>query len=202
MSTAAETVGSVEAAVRNAARLLESDPKLAAEQAAEILKAVPNQPLALLLLGVARRAGGDAAGALQVLQPLAAAHPQWALAHYELALALDRTERSAAAQSALRRAVALKPDMADAWRALGDQLMAVGRCGRAPMPPTHGTSRRRPATRDLLQAPPRRCARTRFRRPRRCCARTSSNSRPMSRPSACSRKSPRGCVASTMPKRC
>jgi tetratricopeptide (TPR) repeat protein len=126
MNTAAETVGSVEAAVRNAARLLESDPALAAEQAAEILKAVPNQPLALLLLGVARRTGGDAPGALQVLQPLVAAHPQWALAHYELALALGRMERAADAQSALRRAVALKPDMADAWRALGDQLMTAG----------------------------------------------------------------------------
>ena len=122
----AETVGSVEAAVRNAARLLESDPKLAAQQAGEILKAVPNQPLALLLLGVARRSGGDAPGALQVLQPLVAAHPQWALAHYELALALGRMERAADAQSALRRAVALKPDMADAWRALGDQLMKTG----------------------------------------------------------------------------
>ena len=126
MSTTAETVGSVEAAVRNAARLLESDPALAAEQAAEILKAVPNQPLALLLLGVARRAGGDAAGALQVLESVVAAHPQWALAHYELALALERLDRSDAAQSALRRAVALKPDMADAWRALGDQLMIMG----------------------------------------------------------------------------
>ena len=125
MSTA-ESVGSVEAAVRNAARLLESDPALAAEQAAEILKAVPNQPLALLLLGVARRTGGDAAGALQVLQNLAAAHPQWALAHYELALACDRMGHAAAAQSALLRAVALKPDMADAWRALGDQLTTAG----------------------------------------------------------------------------
>ena len=126
MSTA-ESVGSVEAAVRNAARLLESDPALAAEQAAEILKAVPNQPLALLLLGVARRTGGDAAGALQVLQNRwPATHPQWALAHYELALALRGMERTAEALGALRRAVELKPDMADAWRALGDQLIVAG----------------------------------------------------------------------------
>ena len=126
MSTAAERFGSVEAALRNAARLLESDPALAAEQAGEVLKCAPNHPLAILLLGVARRRGGDASAALQVLEPLAAAHPQWALAHYELALCLGAAERSAAAISALQRALALKPDMADAWRALGDQLMSVG----------------------------------------------------------------------------
>jgi predicted Zn-dependent protease len=126
MSTAAEPLGSIEAAVSNAARLLEGDPTLAAEQAGEILKAVPNHPLATLLLGVARRAGGDAAAAVQVLEPLVATHPQWALAHYELALALGGVERNAAAVQALRCAVAIKPDMADAWRALGDELVAAG----------------------------------------------------------------------------
>jgi tetratricopeptide (TPR) repeat protein len=122
----AQTVGSVEAAVRNAARLLQTDPALAAEQAAEILKSVPNQPLAMLLLGVARRTAGDAAGAMQVLEPLLVMHPQWALAHYELALALGGMERAAEALGALRRAVELKPDLADAWRALGDQLTIAG----------------------------------------------------------------------------
>jgi len=51
------------------ARLLESSPELAAEQAAEILKSAPNHPLATLLLGVARRVGGDAKTALQALEP-------------------------------------------------------------------------------------------------------------------------------------
>ncbi len=126
MSEAAEPVGSVEVALGHAARLLESSPALAAEQASEILKAVPAHPLATLLLGVARRSGGDPAAALDVLGPLAALHPQWALAHYELALALSGLDRSAAAIAALQRAVTLKPDMADAWRALGDELTTVG----------------------------------------------------------------------------
>jgi len=126
MSEASEPVGSVEVALAHAARLLESSPVLAAAQAGEILKAVPDHPLATLLLGVARRSGGDAAGALDVLGPLAAMHPQWALAHYELALALGGLDRSAAAITALQRAVALKPDMADAWRALGDELAKTG----------------------------------------------------------------------------
>ncbi len=126
MSEAAEPVGSVEVALGHAARLLESSPALAAEQASEILKAVPAHPLATLLLGVARRSGGDPGAALDVLGPLAALHPQWALAHYELALALSGLDRSAAAIAALQRAVTLKPDMADAWRALGDELTTVG----------------------------------------------------------------------------
>ena len=126
MSDAPEPVGSVEVALGHAARLLESSPVLAAEQASEILKALPAHPLATLLLGVARRTGGDAPGALDVLAPLAAAHPQWALAHYEMALALSGMDRGAAAALALQRAVTLKPDMADAWRALGDELMNAG----------------------------------------------------------------------------
>lgn len=128
MSKAAEPVGSVEVALAHATRLLQSNPLLAAEQASEILRAVPGNPLATLLLGVARRTGGDAAGAAQVLTPLVGIHPQWALAHYELALALGLggPEHNAAAIAALRRAVQLKPDMVDAWRALGDELTVAG----------------------------------------------------------------------------
>jgi predicted Zn-dependent protease len=126
MGNASEPVGSIEVALAHATRLLDSSPVLAAEQANEILKASPAHPLATLLLGVARRAGGDAAAASDVLSSLVAMHPQWALAHYELALALSGLQRNAAAISALQRAVTLKPDMADAWRALGDELTIAG----------------------------------------------------------------------------
>jgi predicted Zn-dependent protease len=122
MSSAPEPVGTLAVALAHAVRLLEKSPELAAEQAAAILNSAPNHPLATLLLGVAHRVGGDPKSALQVLEPLAALHPQWALAHYELALAYGEGERGAEAMSALRRALALKPEMADAWRALGDQL--------------------------------------------------------------------------------
>jgi tetratricopeptide (TPR) repeat protein len=126
MSTASEPVGSVDVALAHATRLLESNPVLAGAQAGEILKVLPAHPAATLLLGVARRMGGDSGGALEVLGPLVAAHPPWALAHYELALALSAVERNADAVAALRRAVALKPDMVDAWRALGDELLGAG----------------------------------------------------------------------------
>ena len=126
MSTAPAPVGTIGVALAHAARLLESRPDLAAQQAVEILKSTPNHPLATLLLGVARRVCGDASSALKVLEPLSTLHPQWALAHYELALAYGESERSAESLTALRRALALKPEMADAWRALGDQLTIAG----------------------------------------------------------------------------
>jgi len=121
----AEPTGSLGEAVANAARLLASDPALAAEQAAEILRVVPGEPVATLLLGRARRACGDAAGAIDALGGLCAAHPRWALAHEELGHSLGAARRGAEAVAALRRAVALKPDLAEAWRALADHLHAV-----------------------------------------------------------------------------
>lgn len=99
---------------------------MAAEQASEILKVVPGHPVATLLLGVARRSMGDVAAATQVLEPLARSQPSWASVHYELGLSLSASGAGEPAVSALRRAVALKPDLADAWRALADHLHAMG----------------------------------------------------------------------------
>ncbi len=126
MSAGAEPVGTIEVALSHAARLLGRDPKLAAEQAGEILKVAAGHPMATLLLGAARRLGGLTEAALEILEPLTRAQPSWAAAQYEFALALSAAGRSEAAVASLRRAVALKPDLADAWRALGDQLMNSG----------------------------------------------------------------------------
>jgi tetratricopeptide (TPR) repeat protein len=126
MSASSEPTGTLEVALAHTARLLESHPQLAADQACEILKSAPNHALATLLLGVARRRCGNTDTSLQILEPLSALHPQWALAHYELALVYGEREQTAEAVAALHRALALKPGMADAWRALGDQLTIAG----------------------------------------------------------------------------
>jgi tetratricopeptide (TPR) repeat protein len=126
MSSSAEPTGTVEQALAHAARMLESQPDLTAEQAAEVLKVVPGHPVATLLLGAARRAMGDAAGALPLLEPLVKAQPNWPIPHYELGLVLGATGQGEAAIAELRRAVALKPDLPAAWRALGDHLTAIG----------------------------------------------------------------------------
>jgi predicted Zn-dependent protease len=126
MSSASGPVGTVEVALGHAARLLATDPAVAAEQAAEILKVVPDQPQAMLLLGVARRKSGDTHSASEVLRSLTSKQPHWAAAHYELGITLGAERKGDAAVGALRRAVQLKPDMGDAWRALGDHLTAIG----------------------------------------------------------------------------
>jgi len=121
-----QSLGSLEVALSHAARLLPAQPALAAEQAAEILKVVPDHPVAMLLLAVAHRSCGDPGAALEGLQQLCLNQPRWAEAHYELGTALESVGRGDAAIVALRRAVALKPDMAAAWRLLADHLDASG----------------------------------------------------------------------------
>ena len=122
----AEPVGTIDVALSHTARLLERNSTLAAEQAAEILKVAPRHPSALLLLGVAQRRGGRTRAALETFATLTRDQPNWATAQYEHALALADAGEYAASVASLRRAVTLKPDMADAWRALGDQLTNSG----------------------------------------------------------------------------
>ena len=123
---AAEPTGTIEVALARAEELLQRDPKLAIEQANEILIARPNYPPATLLLGKAQRAAGDSDAALRTLTALVDAQHRWALAHYELARSLADTGDTAGAIAKLRRAVELKPDLPDAWRALGDHLIESG----------------------------------------------------------------------------
>ena len=126
MTAAADPTGTVEIALSHTARLLQSNPVLALEQAGEILKVAPNHPLATLYLGVAQRSTGDLDSALRTLTWLADAQHRWAAAHYELGLSLAEAGQHATAAAALRRAVELKADLPDAWRALGDVLTAGG----------------------------------------------------------------------------
>ena len=126
MTSAADPTGTVEADLAHAGRLLATDPAMALEQASEILKVAPNHPVATLLLGVAQRGTGDLDGALRTFEALTDAQHQWASAHYERGRTLGEAGQPEAAANALRRALELKPDMTDAWRALGDMLTISG----------------------------------------------------------------------------
>ena len=126
MGVVSEPTGSLDQALAHASRLLETQPELAGEQATEILKVVPNHPMALLVLGASRSVCGDPQQAVEILGPLARANLNWALAHLELGIALGRVGRGEHAVKALQRAVALKPDLPQAWLALGDHLTAMG----------------------------------------------------------------------------
>ena len=124
--TEVSATGTVEQALAHAARLLDTDPALAVEQLTEILKAAEGHPAALRLLAAAWSLQGDTRGALDILVPLARTQPNWAMVHLDLGVALGRAGRGQEAIDALRRAVALKPDLPQAWRLLGDHLMAAG----------------------------------------------------------------------------
>jgi tetratricopeptide (TPR) repeat protein len=123
--TDATATGTLEQALAHAARLLEQAPALAVEQLDGILQAVPRHPAALQLLAAARLLQGNPVGALAILVPLAQACPDWAQVQHDLGLALQRCGRGAEAIDALRRAVTLQPDLPQAWRALGDGLLAA-----------------------------------------------------------------------------
>jgi len=88
---APEPLGTLEVALAHARRLLEREPALAAEQAAEILRLHADNSEALLLSG----------------------------------LALGRAGQGEEAIAALRRAVHFKPELPEAWRALGDHYSAL-----------------------------------------------------------------------------
>src|SRR5258708_11662944 len=75
LNSVSEPVGTLDVALGHAARLLERDAALAAEQASEILKAVPGHPHARLILGAAHRIGGRPPPGPRELDPPASAPP-------------------------------------------------------------------------------------------------------------------------------
>jgi len=151
LNSVSEPVGTLDVALGHAARLLERDAALAAEQASEILKAVPGHPHARLILGAAHRIGGQTRLALEILEPLAREQPRSAPAHLELAIARGEAGRVSEAIASLRRALQLKPDSADGWRLLADYLDLAGDPGGADQARAHHL---RAATKDprLLEA--------------------------------------------------
>jgi predicted Zn-dependent protease len=113
-------------ALAHAWRLLPEQPALAGEQAEEILKVAPGQPVATLLLALARRALGETPTALRLLEDLTRLQPSSATVRYELGATLARSGQGAGAVAALRRAVSLREDFPDAWRLLAEQLHGMG----------------------------------------------------------------------------
>lgn len=75
-----EPTASFDTALAHDARLLATDPALAGAQATEIPGVVADHPMALLLLGAAHAAQGQADQAVQILDRLARAQPNWARA--------------------------------------------------------------------------------------------------------------------------
>jgi tetratricopeptide (TPR) repeat protein len=124
-------ISTLEAAFARTHYLMRSDPWLAAQQAREIIKAVPHHPRGLLLLGVALRLNGSLTAAIATLGSLIEAEPQSAAAHFELGVTLDAIGRPEAALESFHRAAGLRPDMPEVWRAIGDHWTALGETAAA-----------------------------------------------------------------------
>jgi tetratricopeptide (TPR) repeat protein len=101
-------------------------PPLAERQAAEILRAVPGHPEALLILAAAFRQQGKLAEAADILRKLAITQPNAASVHFEWARTQADIGDIAPAIASLRHALALKPALTGGWRYLGDLLNARG----------------------------------------------------------------------------
>jgi tetratricopeptide (TPR) repeat protein len=106
-------------------RLLGSDPGSADAKASELLQAVPDEPMAQLYQGIARRMLGNPVAAIEVLRRLTEHWPDAPMAHLQLGLALREAGDNSAAADSMRRAVEVRQDFPDAWLALGDLLATM-----------------------------------------------------------------------------
>ena len=113
--------GTLQTALAHTVRLLESDPAKAAEQAREILAAVPGHPQARLYLASAQRRLGDVTAARDALEALAQEQGRAPAVWLELGLVRAAAGETKAAIEALRQATHLNPDLGEAWAALSAQ---------------------------------------------------------------------------------
>jgi tetratricopeptide (TPR) repeat protein len=118
--------GSLSVALDHARRLLDSKPALAEHQAQEILRVLPENPEASLILGIAKRRSGDFGAARSAFDSLIAVRPHWPTAHYEQGLTLAALGAIEESRRVLKRATELNPQMSEAWRALGDLAISAG----------------------------------------------------------------------------
>lgn len=117
--------------IRRAEASLAVDPASAAQQAEAILRAHPGYPVAVLLLGIARRMQGDYGQSLEILGALAAREARSAIAQFEYGVTLSMAGRRSEAIGRLESAVALNRDLTAGWRALAETLTAEGQLEKA-----------------------------------------------------------------------
>lgn len=118
-------IDGVQAQLKIIEQLLDSDPARADAMAAKLLADSPEQPMALLFQGIARRLLRKPAAAIEVLEPLCQRWPAAPLPHLQLGLALREMGRMESAVEAIRRSLTAKPDFPDAWLELADLLWSM-----------------------------------------------------------------------------
>ncbi|HWA88837.1 MAG TPA: sulfotransferase [Rhizomicrobium sp.] len=112
-------------ALEGVRQLLATDPAKAEAAARDILRENPEEPDALLLLATALRRKGAPVSARAILETLAQTQSFMPRVHYELGLTLNMLGDNRGAAAALQYAVDLNPGFAEAWHALGDQMVRM-----------------------------------------------------------------------------
>jgi predicted Zn-dependent protease len=125
-TTTTEPSGSVATALAHARRLLDVDPRLAADQAVAILEAVPRHAEATLILATALRLSGELQQALRVVEPLSRAFAQAPPIQLEHGRILAAAGQTQAAIAAFKRALAVDADLVEAWRGLAEAFELLG----------------------------------------------------------------------------
>jgi len=118
--------GDLQTALKNAADLLAHDPRLAEEQAHEILKLYPDTVEAKRILASALRLQEMPQKGLDVLAPLLDEHTDSPGFLHEIAQCMGGVGRGDDAVRALRKAVTIDPKHAPCWQSLGHQLAVAG----------------------------------------------------------------------------
>ncbi len=118
--------GNLQVALKHAADLLANDPRLAEEQAQEILKVYPDTVDAQRTLAAAYRLQKLPQKGLDILAPLLAGHADSADFLHEIALCQGGVGRGDDAIRSLRKAVTIDPKHKAAWNSLGHQLAVAG----------------------------------------------------------------------------
>ena len=117
--------GNLKEAVGHAMRLLAEDqPRLAREQANEILRHYPEEVNSHLVVASAIRAEGDNPRALQLLRALVQRAPDFALAQQELGFACAEAGEALDAIKALKDAVAIEPKLPACWKLMTELYLA------------------------------------------------------------------------------
>ncbi|MGI9264031.1 MAG: tetratricopeptide repeat-containing sulfotransferase family protein [Gammaproteobacteria bacterium] len=118
--------GDLKIALENASDLLAHDPRLAEEQANEILKVYPDSVDATRILATSFRLQKMPQKGLEVLAPLLDGQAESPGFLHEFAQCQGGVGRGDDAISTLRRAVTIDPKHAAAWQSLGHQLTVAG----------------------------------------------------------------------------
>jgi tetratricopeptide (TPR) repeat protein len=128
MSATPEPVGTLQIALEHTRRLLDHDPYAAAEQAREILKVVPRQPLAQFLLGLACSANRQGDAAIVALRRAVELQPDLPDAWRTLADHLTAAGDAAGADHAYAQHIRFStrdPRLLEAGAALAENRIAV-----------------------------------------------------------------------------